>query len=119
MILVDTSPWVDHLRRGNARLASLLEDGEVACHRFVIGELALGNLENRSAILEYLSNLPSAPVAEHDEVVGVVERRRLMGTGIGWVDAHLLASCLLAHLPLWTLDKPLATQARRLGVAAE
>jgi predicted nucleic acid-binding protein len=118
VILVDTSPWVDHLRRGNARLAALLDDGEVACHRFIIGELSLGNLANRAAILEYLSNLPAAPLAEHDEVLGLVERRRLMGSGIGWVDAHLLASSLLAQVPLWTLDKPLATQARRLGVAA-
>lgn len=118
MILVDTSPWVDHLRRGNRRLAVLLADGEVACHRFVIGELAVGNLANRATILEYLSNLPAAPMAEHDEVRALVERRRLMGTGIGWLDAHLLASSLLAHLPIWTLDTPLARQARRLGVAA-
>ncbi len=118
MILVDTSPWVDHLRRGNDRLAALLDGGEVVCHRFVIGELALGNLRNRAAILEHLSNLPVAPLAEHDEVLALVQRHRLIGTGIGWVDAHLLASALLAHLPLWTLDQPLAKQARRLGIVA-
>lgn len=118
MILVDTSPWVDHLRRGNQRLAALLDDGEVVCHRFVIGELAVGNLANRAAILEYLSNLPAAPVAEHDEVLALVERRRLVGAGIGWVDAHMLASSLLARVTLWTLDQPLSKQARRLGVAA-
>lgn len=118
MILVDTSAWVDHLRRGNQRLAALLTHGEVICHEFVIGELSLGSLANRATIVEYLSNLPSAPVAEHDEVLALVERHQLMGTGIGWVDAHLLASALLAHAPLWTLDQPLARQARRLGVAA-
>ena len=119
MILVDTSPWVDHLRRSNARLAALLENGQVASHPFVLGELALGSLRSRADILTYLGNLPAVPVAQHDEVLALVEGRRLMGTGIGWVDAHLLASTLLADVRLWTLDRPLARQARRLGVAAE
>lgn len=118
MILVDTSVWVEHLRRSQQRLAALLADGDVACHRFVIGELALGNLRKRAQILEYLSNLPVLAMAEHDEVLALVERRRLMGAGLGWVDAHLLASSILAHVPIWTLDKPLASQARRLGVSA-
>jgi hypothetical protein len=118
VILVDTSVWVDHLRRGNERLAAFLADGEVGCHRFIAGELALGNLRNRTRILDYLSNLPLLPMAEHDEVLALVESRRLMGAGIGWVDAHLLASALLAHVPIWTLDKPLAGHAARLGVAA-
>jgi predicted nucleic acid-binding protein len=118
VILVDTSPWVDHLRRGDARLAALLTDGEVVCHRFVIGELALGNLRNRAEILELLADLPLVPVAEHEEVLALVEARRLKGTGIGWVDAHLLAASLIAQVPLWTLDEPLARQALRLGVAA-
>lgn len=69
-------------------------------------------------MLEYLSNLPVAPLAEHDEVLALVESRRLVGTGIGWVDAHLLASCLLAHMRIWTLDSPLGRQALRLGIAA-
>ena len=118
MILVDTSPWVDHLRRGNRRLAALLEAGEVVGHPFVIGELGLGNLQNRAAVLEYLARLPAAPLAEHHEVLALVERRRLMATGIGWVDAHLLASSLLAEIPLWTFDRALGREARRLGVAA-
>jgi len=118
VILVDTSMWVDHLRRGNERLAALLSDGQVASHRFVIGELALGNLANRMTILELLSNLPSAPMAEHEEVLALVEQRRLSGSGIGWVDAHLLASSLLTGLRIWTLDKALAREARRLRVAA-
>lgn len=118
MILVDTSPWVEHLRRGDRRLAALLTDGEVVCHPFVLGELALGNLRNRARILGYLSNLPVVPMAQHHEVLALVESRRLMGTGIGWVDAHLLASCLLAHIRLWTLDKPLGRQASRLHIAA-
>jgi predicted nucleic acid-binding protein len=116
VILVDTSVWVDHFRRGNRRLATLLGDGQVLCHRFVIGELAVGNLENRSTILEYLSSLPLASHAEHEEVLTLVGGKRLIGTGVGWIDAHLLASALLTHVQLWSQDAALATQAKRLGV---
>lgn len=87
-------------------------------HPFVFGELACGNLRARATILGYLRNLPEASVADHDEVLALVERRGLAGTGIGWIDAHLLASALIAGASLWTLDKGLATQARRLRVAA-
>jgi predicted nucleic acid-binding protein len=117
VILVDTSVWIDHFRRGNARLASLLDAGDVACHPFVVGELVLGHLRNREAILEHLSHLPVAPPAQHEEVMSLVDRHRLKGTGIGWLDAHLLASSLLASAPLWSLDQSLARQARRLGIA--
>ena len=86
-------------------------------HPFVFGELACGSLRARPTILGYLRNLPAALVADHYEVLELVERRGLAGTGIGWIDAHLLASALIAGAPLWTLDKALATQARRLRVA--
>ena len=119
MILVDTSLWVDHLRRGDRRLTALLVDGDVACHPMVIGELALGTLRKRARLLGYLSALPSLTVAEHDEVLELIESRRLMRTGVGWVDVHLLASALLAGVPIWTRDGVLATQAARLGIAAE
>jgi len=91
-VLVDTSVWIDHLRRGNAALATQLREGDVWCHAFVIGELACADLENRQEILSLLSALPQAPVAEHDEVLAFVEVNRLMGSGIGWIDAHLLAA---------------------------
>jgi len=119
MILVDTSVWVDHLRRGDQWLAALLLDVEVVCHPMVVGELALGTLRKRAQLLEYLSALPYLPVAEHDEVLELIESRRLMGTGVGWVDAHLLASALLAGVPISTRDGVLASQAARLGIAAE
>lgn len=119
MILADTSVWVDHLRRGNAALAALLLDAQVVCHPLVIGELACGNLRRQEDLLLYLSNLERLAVAEHEEVLAMVERRRLMGTGIGWVDAHLLASVALAGARLWSLDRPLVEVARRLRLAAE
>jgi predicted nucleic acid-binding protein len=118
VILADTSVWVDHFRHASPALASHLIHGRIACHAFVIGELALGNLSNRSEILTRLSDLPQLPMAGHPEVLELVERRRLMGTGIGWMDAHLLAAVLLAGATLWTLDAALARIARRLRVAA-
>ena len=118
MILADTSVWVDHLRRGNSRLGDLLEDEQVATHSFVIGELACGNLRKREQILGLLSQLPRVGLVTHDEVLELVERRRLMGRGIGWVDAHLLAASLLENVSLWTLDRSLAAAAQRVGVSA-
>ena len=118
MLLVDTSVWVDHLRRGNTTLASHLMRAAVACHPFVIGELACGRLKRRREILSRLSLLPHVPVAGHDEVLTLIEAHRLMGTGIGWIDAHLLASARLARVGLWTLDAALAVAARSLGIPA-
>jgi hypothetical protein len=116
-VLVDTSVWVDHWRRRNAHLGALLEADDVVVHPMVMGELALGAVHPRAQVLEDLELLPAAAVAEHEEVMGLVERRRLAGRGIGWVDAHLLASALLDRLRLWTLDTRLAAVAERAGVA--
>jgi predicted nucleic acid-binding protein len=115
--LVDTSVWVDHLRRGSLRLSALLDEAQVLCHPFISGELACGNLHNRTEILSLLAALPQAQVAEHEEVLELLSVRRLHGLGLGWVDAHLLASALLSRCPLWTLDKALDTAAIQLGVS--
>lgn len=117
MILVDTSVWIDHLRRGNDRLATLLEAGEVLGHPFVTGELACGSLRNRREILSLLDELPQAGLADHREVMLFVESHRVMGRGLGYVDVHLLASVVLDGARIWTLDKRLAVTAGRLGVA--
>jgi predicted nucleic acid-binding protein len=116
MILVDTSVWVDHLRRGDDRLSGLLEEGEVVCHPFIAGELACGHLRNRAEILSLLAELPHATVAHHDEVLELIESRGLHGKGLGGIDSHLLASALLSHCSLWTRDRALARAARSLGV---
>jgi len=118
MILADASVWVDHLRRGDHALAGLLTDGQIVCHRFVIGELACGNLGNRREILRLLAALPPAPEAEHDEALHLLDSHQLQGQGLGWVDVHLLASSRLGGCALWTRDKALATAARALGVDA-
>jgi predicted nucleic acid-binding protein len=113
-MLVDTSVWVDHLRRRNATLVGLLEQAQVWTHDFVIGELACGNLAQRDRVLSALAELPRAPVARHDEVRAFLDAHRLMGRGLGWIDVHLLASATLGRLPFWTLDKRLATVATTL-----
>lgn len=113
-MLVDTSVWVDHLRRRNTTLVTLLEQMQVWTHAFVIGELACGKLAQREKLLGALTALPHAPVAAHDEVLVFLESHGLMGRGLGWVDVHLLASAMLAKLPFWTLDKRLAAVAATL-----
>lgn len=118
MILVDTSVWVDHLRRGDAQLVNLLERANVAMHPFVVGEIACGSLRDRSSILELLQDLPAAVVAEGEEVLGFIERHVLHGNGIGYVDVHLLASVALTEgAKLWTRDKSLRRVAQALGCA--
>jgi hypothetical protein len=113
-VLVDTSVWIEHLRRGSDRLAQCLEHGEVLTHPFVIGEVACGNLRNRDRVLGLLSDLPRAPVAEHREVMAFVKAQALMGQGLGWIDMHLLASAALAGTPIWSFDRRLASAAGRL-----
>jgi predicted nucleic acid-binding protein len=118
LILVDTSVWVDHLRRGDARLAELLERSTVLMHPFVVGEMACGSLLDRGAILELLQDLPGAVVAQSDEVLQFIERHDLHGKGIGYVDVHLLASVALTEgAKLWTRDKKLRVVAQGLGCA--
>lgn len=114
MILVDTSVWIDHLRAGEVHLAELLGRDAVACHELVIGEIACGNLKKRKEVLGALSLLPRCEAATHDEVLFFIERHRLMGKGIGYVDACLLASATLARARLWTRDKRLADLAASL-----
>ena len=116
MILVDTSIWLDHFRKGNAELVVLLNNVQVLGHPFIEGEIGCGNLRNRHDVLSLLRDLPKALVAEHEEVVLLVESRKLMGQGIGWIDAHLLASALLSKCNLWTIDKNLRKLSAKLGV---
>lgn len=116
MVLVDTSAWVSHLREGSNELADLLNDGNVLCHPFIIGELACGNLKDREAILSYLKLLPMSIVAEHEEALSFIENNRLMGKGLGYVDVHLMTSAALTGVSIWTLDKKLAQAADRLHI---
>jgi predicted nucleic acid-binding protein len=116
MVLVDTSVWVSHLRDGNAELANLLNDGRVLSHPLILGELACGNLKDRTVILSFLQLLPMSIEAEHHEVLSFIENNRLMGKGMGYVDVHLITSAVLTGVPVWTLDKKLAQAANSLHI---
>lgn len=119
MILVDSSVWVDHLRKGDAALSRLLQNGQVLAHPFVTGELALGNLKKREIILSDLQALPQAVMAHDEEVLRFIDQHTLYGLGIGYIDAHLLTSVqLTADGSLWTRDKRLHAAAERLGLAS-
>ena len=111
MVIVDTSIWVTHFRQGSRRLEKLLMNAEVMCHPFIIGELACGHLKNRNEIISLLQSLPMAPTIEFDEFLFFIDRHRLMGKGVGFVDVHLLASAQLIGIPLWTADKRLKSAA--------
>jgi predicted nucleic acid-binding protein len=119
VILVDTSVWVDHLRRGDTTLAGLLQSCRVLIHPFVIGELALGGLRPNTQVLALLQALPEASVATDSEVLFLITQQNLSGRGIGYVDAHLLAATKLTpNASLWTHDKRLQTVATHLNLPA-
>lgn len=117
MILVDTSIWIDHLRGDTPALSILLESGQCACHPFVIGELACGNLGNRREILGLLQALPALSPASHEETLFFIERHQLMGRGIGYVDSHLLAAVAIGGAHVWTRDRRLREIALEFGWA--
>jgi predicted nucleic acid-binding protein len=117
MMLLDTSIWIDHLRKNDDILACLLEAQQILMHPFVIGELALGSLRQRKQVLNELANLPLAAKASDEEVLVLIERHRLAGSGIGYVDAHLLASASISDASLWTRDKHLHQVALGLDLA--
>ena len=117
MILVDTSVWADHLRDTEPGLVALLNEGSVLIHPFVIEELACGNLPRRKETLGLLHALPVAPAVEHAEVLDFIASERLHSTGLGSVDVHLMASARLAGAKVWSKDKALCREAKRLKLS--
>ena len=113
MTLVDTSVWVAHFRRRDADLERMLSEEEALIHPFVIGELACGNLRQRPKTLEWFRLIPSVRVAEPDEVLALIEGKRLYGLGLGWIDVNLLASALVDNCTFWTLDNALRQAAAK------
>jgi predicted nucleic acid-binding protein len=119
VILADTSVWAGHLRNADPLMEQLLDDQQVLMHPFVIGELAMGNLSDRPVFLRNLHRMKSAPKALDNEVMRLIEDGRHFGTGMGWIDAHLLASVLLTgHAKLWTRDRRLNAAAAKHGRSA-
>jgi predicted nucleic acid-binding protein len=120
MILVDSSVWIEHIRSPDEVMLVLLRERRVLTHPFVIGEVALGHVRRRATVLAELKELRLAKVAEEEEVLRLIENHRLYGLGIGYIDAHLLASCLLTRTDaLWTLDRKFHAAALKLGIAAD
>ncbi|MDP2751213.1 MAG: type II toxin-antitoxin system VapC family toxin [Rhodocyclaceae bacterium] len=117
MILADTSIWIDHLRNANGPLTLLLHNDMICCHPWVVGELACGHLKQRENILDLLRALPTLMPATENEVLHFIELRRLMGRGIGYIDAHLLAACTLHTAKIWTDDKRLMAVSAEVGLA--
>lgn len=119
-VLVDTSVWIRFLSNRApfaAELDRLLADDAVRGHEFVYGELLVGDRGGRSDLLGSYGRMEQLPAVPHGEVVAFVRARKLHGCGIGWIDAHLLASALVAGIQLWTADGPLAASADELGIA--
>jgi predicted nucleic acid-binding protein len=114
MVLVDTSVWIDFLRKGDSLLSDLLTDGEVLTHPHIIGELRLGNIPKRKSFLGLIENLPVIVQATDEEVGYMIEKNKLYGKGIGYIDAHILASSIMNSTPLWTLDKRLDALSKKL-----
>jgi predicted nucleic acid-binding protein len=118
VILVDTSVWIDHLRKNNLQLVQLLGKSRVLTHPFIIGELACGNLHKRSHFLMLMENLPLGKEASDQEALYFIEHNQLMGRGIGYIDVHLMAStALTAEAKIWTYDKRLKNRACELGLS--
>lgn len=118
MILVDTSIWIDHFRNRDKELGKIIEDDRLLCHPFVVGELALGSLREREAVIAFLAAQREAQIATYDEVMTMIARQSIYSMGIGYTDAHLLASVLLdRRSTLWTRDKRLAAAAKKVGAS--
>jgi predicted nucleic acid-binding protein len=115
MILIDTSVWIDHIRSPERRLTDFLHAKLVLTHPLVIEEMACGHLKDRPRIIHLMHSLPSARIATHDEVLGLISNQKLYGVGLGAVDVHLIASAMLTKSRIWTKDKAFAREARRLG----
>jgi hypothetical protein len=116
MVLVDTSVWISHFRHGNSGLQKLLQEDRVASHPFIIGELACGNISNRTEILSLMQSLPMLDVVQTEELLLFIDHNKIMGTGLGFVDVHLMAAAALAEVPLWTQDKKLKQTCARLSI---
>ena len=116
MVLVDTPVWIDHFRNNNTQLIHLLNNGDVFCHPFIIGEIACGNIQNRIEILSLLQSLPQSLTVDHEEILIFIENNNIMGQGLGYIGITILASAILSGLSLWTLDKRLKTMAIKFDI---
>lgn len=116
LILPDSSIWIDHIRAPRADLSALLAVDSIIQHPFVTSEIALGSMRNRERIVAMLNDLPQVGASDQSIVLEFIEAAEIFGTGLGFVDAHLLMTASEQNLLLWSRDKRLAKQAERFGV---
>ena len=96
-----------------------LDQGQIVIHPFIVAELALGSLKERTKTLALLDLLPQVRVARLSELRLMIEARRLYNLVIGVTDAHLIASVFIdSPTLLWTRDKRLRQVAENLGIHA-
>lgn len=117
MILVDSSVWIQHFKKDSKPLRQALDREELLIHPLILGELSLGNYKNRKEILELLSALPRPTIASDDEVFTLIEKFKLYGKGLGWIDVNLMASCLLSQARLWTYDRALLAESKKINLS--
>jgi len=117
MILVDSSIWIDHFRCANQHLIALMDRRAALMHPFVLGELAGGNLPSRQRTLATFKKLPHILSVSNEEVLYLIESRKLFGLGIGFLDMHLLCSALIKKARLWSRDRRLNKAASDLQIA--
>ncbi|MFO7671707.1 MAG: PIN domain-containing protein [Bacteroidales bacterium] len=117
MILVDTSIWIDHLHNSNKDLKELLLSNQVCIHPCILGELSCGNISNRTEVLSLLRALSIIDSVLDEEVLVLIEDRKLYGKGLGFIDVHLLASALVHHVLIWTRDTSLNRVAKEFGIS--
>jgi predicted nucleic acid-binding protein len=116
MVIVDTSIWVDHLYKGNSELEYLLNENKAATHPFIIGELACGAMKNRNLIVSLLIALPTSDSVTQEEFLLFIEKNKLYGRGLGFVDIHILASAAISNYKIFTRDKDLIAASEKLGI---
>lgn len=116
MIIVDTNVWIDHFRSADTHLIELIETDKAFIHPYTIAEIGLASLANRSKVIEQLEMFWLVPVAAHQEVMAMIDLNKLAGTGVGYVDCHLLTAALLTGGQVWTRDKRLEMQTGKLGI---
>ena len=118
--MVDTSVWIRFLANRPpyaVELDRLLAKEEAAAHDLVFGELLIGDSAGRTQLLNSYDLIYRVPPVGHADVATFVRSHKLHGRGIGWIDAHLLASAIVAGTALWTADEHLAKLASELGIA--
>lgn len=117
-VIIDSSVWIDHLRKPNGVVRQLLEEGKALSHSWIIGELATGQIKNRHNFLGNLKLLTMVKEATVKETLDFLEAHQLYGRGLSFTDVHVVASALLSDVRILTRDKPMIVITKEFGIDA-